>query len=147
LKFNTYGMPLGSKGISMVDIRDIGEAAAIELERRERSAGPLPREVYSLVGPDALTGESIAGIWSEALGRAIRYGGDDLKVMEERLKAGMPAWHALDLRLMIAGYQREGAVGTPAEVARLTKLLGHAPRSYRDFARATAQSWLQPEAK
>jgi uncharacterized protein YbjT (DUF2867 family) len=147
LKFNTYAMPIGSKGISMVDARDIGEAAAIELVRRESSPGPLPREVYALVGPDQLTGTSIAGIWSEALGRSIGYGGDDLKSMEERLKGGMPAWHALDLRLMVARYQSDGAIGTAAEVARLTQLLGHAPRSYRDFARATAEAWRQSEAK
>ena len=39
LSFGVYGMPIGSKGISMVDIRDIGEAAAIELVR----ANGLPR--------------------------------------------------------------------------------------------------------
>jgi hypothetical protein len=31
-------MPIGSKGFSMVDIRDIGEAAAIELLRRHSAA-------------------------------------------------------------------------------------------------------------
>jgi hypothetical protein len=29
-------------------------------------------EVIELVGPDPLTGEAIAGIWSEVLGRQIR---------------------------------------------------------------------------
>ena len=38
LKFGVYGMPIGAKGVSMVDIRDIGEAAAIELVRREQRA-------------------------------------------------------------------------------------------------------------
>ncbi|GBQ26973.1 hypothetical protein AA12717_2520 [Gluconacetobacter sacchari DSM 12717] len=56
----------------MVDIRDIGEAAAIELVRREQAAAPLGRETYALVGPDGLTGETIAATWSAALGRAIR---------------------------------------------------------------------------
>jgi len=125
----------------MVDIRDIGEAAANELVRRERSAAPLPRETYTLAGPDALTGECIAAIWSEALGRAIRYGGDDLVTMEQRLKSTMPAWHALDLRLMIGRYQTDGAVATADDLARLTALLDHAPRSYRDFARDAAAQW------
>jgi uncharacterized protein YbjT (DUF2867 family) len=96
LKFGVYGMPIGGKRVSMVDTRDIGEAAANELVRRELSATPLPRETYTLAGPDALTGEGIASIWSEVLGRAIRYGGDDLVTMEQRLKSAMPAWHALD---------------------------------------------------
>lgn len=141
LKFGVYGMPIGAKRVSMVDIRDIGEAAANELVRRERSATPLPRETYTLAGPDALTGEGIASIWSQALGHAVRYGGDDLLTMEQRLKSTLPAWHALDLRLMLSRYQTDGAVATGDELARLTALLGHAPRSYRDFAKDAAAQW------
>lgn len=143
LKFGVYGMPIGAKGVSMVDIRDIGEAAAIELVRRERSAAPLGRETYTLAGPDALTGEGIAAAWSEALGRAIRYGGDDLVTMEQRLKTTVPAWHALDLRLMIGRYQSDGAVATADDITRLTVLLGRAPRSYRDFAKDAAAQWAK----
>ena len=143
LKFGVYGMPIGSKGISMVDTRDIGEAAAIELVRRERSAARLGREIYTLAGPDGLTGEAIAAIWSEALGRTIRYGGDDLAAMEQRLKTVMPAWHALDMRLMVGRYQTDGAVTTANDIARLTALLGHTPRTYRDFAKDASAQWTK----
>ena len=143
LKFGAYGSPIGSKGVSMVDIRDIGEAAAIELVRRERAPAPLGRETYALVGPDGLTGEGIAAIWSEALGRAIRYGGDDLGVTEQRLKTILPAWHALDLRLMFSRYQTDGAVATADDVAHLTGLLGRAPRSYRAFAKDAVTQWAK----
>ncbi|MFI5408032.1 NmrA/HSCARG family protein [Kaistia sp. UC242_56] len=141
LKAGVYGSPIGAKGVSMVDIRDIGKAAAIELVRREQAAAPLGRETYALVGPDGLTGEGIAAIWSEALGRPVRYGGDDLAIMEQRLKTMLPAWHALDLRLMFSRYQTEGAVAAADDLARLTKLLGHAPRSYAAFAREAAAQW------
>lgn len=141
LRSGVYGMPIGAKGVSMVDIRDVGEVAAKELVRRERSASPLPREIYTLAGPDALTGKGIASIWSEALGRAVLYGGDELVAMEQRLRSTLPAWHALDLRLMLSRYQTDGAVATADELARLTALLGHAPRSYRDFARDAAAQW------
>ncbi|MFT8776628.1 MAG: NmrA/HSCARG family protein [Gluconacetobacter liquefaciens] len=141
LTFGAYGAPIGVKGVSMVDIRDIGDAAAIELVRREQAPGPLGRETYALVGPDGLTGDGIAAIWSEALGRAIRYGGDDLAIMEQRMKTMMPAWHALDLRLMFARYQSDGAVATADDIARLTTLLGRAPRSYAAFARDAAARW------
>lgn len=144
LKFGVYGMPIGSKGVSMVDTRDIGEAAAIELVRRERSAGRLGRETYALAGPDGLSGEALAAIWSEALGRTIRYGGDDLAAMEQRLKTVMPAWFALDMRLMMGRYQTDGAVATANDIARLTALLGHAPRSYRDFAQDASAPWTKP---
>jgi uncharacterized protein YbjT (DUF2867 family) len=143
LNFGAYSAPIGSKGVSMVDIRDIGEAAAIDLIRREQAPAPLGRETYALVGPDSLTGEAIAAIWSAALGRAIHYGGDDLGVMEERLKAMMPAWHALDLRLMFARYQTDGAAATADDIAHLTKLLGRAPRSYAAFAKDAAAQWAK----
>jgi uncharacterized protein YbjT (DUF2867 family) len=143
LTHGVYGAPIGQKGISMVDIRDIGAAAAIELLRRDRSATALGRETYELVGPDSLNGENLAAIWSEVLGRPIRYGGNDLDPLEQRLKAMIPSWQAMDLRLMFSRYQTDGAVATTADVARLTSLLGRAPRSYRDFAKAAAAEWAK----
>lgn len=143
LNAGVYGSPIGDKGVSMVDIRDIGEAAAIELVRREQAPAPLGRETYSLVGPDSLTGEGIAAIWSKTLGRAIRYGGNDLIVLEQRMKTMLPAWHALDLRLMFGRYQTEGAIATADDIAHLTTLLGRAPRSYADFAKDAAARWAK----
>jgi uncharacterized protein YbjT (DUF2867 family) len=142
LNAGIYGMPVGDKGISMVDIRDIGEAAAVELLRRERAPAPLPRETYALVGPDVLSGADVANIWSNALGRQIRYAGNDTAALEKRMKTMMPAWHALDLRLMLDRYQANGAAATTEDIARLTQLLGHAPRSYRTFAKDAAAQWL-----
>lgn len=141
INVGVYGAPIGSKGISMVDIRDIGEAAAIELVRREQASAPLGRKTYALVGPDSLTGNDVAAIWSEELGRTVRYGGDDLIAMEQRLKSMLPAWHALDLRLMFHRYQTDGAVATADDIDHLTKLLGRAPRSYRSFAKDAAAQW------
>ena len=143
LTHGVYGMPIGAKGISMVDVRDIGEAAARELLRRERAAGPLPRETYELVGPDAIDAQSAASIWAEALGRTVRYGGDDLDLLEQRLKAVAPAWLAYDMRLMMSRYQQDGSVASQAEVERLATLLGRPPRSYRDFAREMAAAWAK----
>ncbi|MGF6770347.1 uncharacterized protein YbjT (DUF2867 family) [Paraburkholderia sp. GAS199] len=141
LTYGAYGMPIGGKGISMVDVRDIGEAAARELLRREHAPQPLPRETYELVGPDAIDAQSVTAIWSDALGRPIGYGGDDLDTLEQRLKAAAPGWLAYDMRLMMARYQQDGAVATPDQLARLTALLGRAPRSYRDFAAEMAAQW------
>jgi uncharacterized protein YbjT (DUF2867 family) len=138
---SVYGMPIGDRGISMVDIRDIGEAAAKELLRRERADGPLPHETYELVGPDALTSASISALWSDVLRRPIGYAGNDLDALEQRLKSFGPAWLAYDMRLMMHRYQQDGAIATDREISRLATLLGHAPRSYREFAEAAAASW------
>jgi uncharacterized protein YbjT (DUF2867 family) len=143
LKHGVFGMPIGTKGISMVDVRDIGDAAARELLRRERASGPLPREIYELVGPDALSADSITAIWSEALGREIKYGGDDLDAFETMLTSFGPQWLAYDMRLMMQRYQQDGAVASAEEVERFSRLLGRAPRTYRDFAKETASEWAK----
>jgi uncharacterized protein YbjT (DUF2867 family) len=136
-----YPQPIGSKGISMVDTRDIGEAAALVLLERENAAEPLPRETIELVGPDALTGEAVAGIWSEVLGRQIRYAGDDLEAFEKRFGSFAPHWMARDMRLMMSRFHQHGMAARPEAIARLTQLLGHAPRSYRDYAAEIAKQW------
>jgi hypothetical protein len=53
--------------------------------------------------------EGIAAICSQALGRPIRSGGNDLATMEQRLKAMPPGWHALDLLVMFSRYHTDGA--------------------------------------
>jgi uncharacterized protein YbjT (DUF2867 family) len=136
-----YAMPIGDKGISMVDVRDIGDIAAGELLRRERAAKPLPRETFDVVGPDVLSGTAIADIWSEVLGKPIRYGGNDTASVEQRMKTLMPAWHALDMRLMLDRYQSDGAAATDEELAKFTRALGRPPRSYRAFAHEAASTW------
>src|ERR1700730_9124360 len=77
IKHGLYPMPIGNKGVAMVDARDIAEVAAIELIRREQAPGKLPIATINLVGPDTLTGSGVAAIWAEALGRPVAYGGDD----------------------------------------------------------------------
>lgn len=141
LKAGLYVSPVGDKGVSMVDTRDIADAAVIELLRRDRSATPLPRETYELSGPDALTGAQLAAVWSETLNREVRYGGNDLVVFERNIKAMAPGWKAYDMRAMMRRYQTDGAVATEQDLSRLTQLLGRPLRTYRDFARETAQQW------
>lgn len=136
-----YGASIGTVGIAMVDTRDIAEAAAAELLRRERSPVPLGPETYDLVGPENLTGPGLAALWAEVLGREVRHGGDDLDVTEQQLRGFAPGWLAYELRLMMRRYQEDGAVATPDEVERMTQLLGHPPRRYRDFAAETARAW------
>lgn len=131
--YGVYPMPIGSKGLAMIDARDIGEIAAIELLRRERAAEPVPLQTINLVGPDTLTGADTAGIWSDVLGRPIAYGGDDTQRFEENLRQFMPGWMAYDMRLMGEQFLSKGMIPEPGDVERLTTLLGRPLRTYRDF--------------
>lgn len=138
--YGIYPMPIGSKGLAMVDTRDIAEIAAIELIRRERSTIPLPPDRINLVGPDTLTGADVAAIWTEVLGRPIAYPGDDPAGFEKNLRQFMPSWMAFDMRLMSERFLTEGMIPGAGDVERLTALLGRPLRSYRDFASEIATS-------
>jgi len=136
LRYGVYSTPIGDKGISRVDVRDIAEAAAIALTR-DGHAG----KTYDLVGPDVLTGEHTAAIWSQALGKPIKYAGNDLDAWEMQSVRSMPPFMAFDFRLMYAFFQEKGLSATGEDVERLTKLLGHRPRSFESFAKEVAAMW------
>jgi len=140
LGHGVYPMPIGSKGLAMVDTRDIAEIAAIELIRREQSATPLPLERINLVGPDTLSGADVAAIWSEALQRPVAYGGDDVEGFERNLRHFMPGWMAYDMRLMAERFLSDGMRSEAGDVERLVAMLGRPLHSYREFAASIAAS-------
>jgi len=132
--YGIYPMPIGTKGLAMVDARDIGEVAAIELIRRENAPDPLPLNRINLVGPETLTGPAVARIWSEVLGREISYSGEDFAGFEKNMQQAMPSWMALDMRVMAERFVSDGMVPEEGDVERLTTMLGRPLRTYRDFA-------------
>ncbi|NNG72129.1 NmrA/HSCARG family protein [Rhizobium laguerreae] len=138
--YGAYPMPVGAKGLAMIDVRDIAEIAALELLRREQAAEPLALDRINLVGPETLTGAGIAAIWSDVLARPIAYGGDNTEGFEQNLKQFMPAWMAYDMRLMGERFLTDGMLPETGDVERLTRLLGRPLRSYRAFALETAAS-------
>jgi uncharacterized protein YbjT (DUF2867 family) len=137
--YGIYPMPIGDKGLAMIDARDVGELAAIELIRREQSPTSLPLDYINVVGPDTLTGADAAAIWSDVLGRTITFPGNDTAGFEQNLRQFMPSWMAFDMRLMAERFLTEGMVPGTGDVERLTALLGRPLRSYRDhIAQITA---------
>lgn len=139
-RYGVYPMPVGSKGLAMVDTRDIAEIAALELLRRERSATPLPIDRINLVGPDTLTGADIAAIWTDVLGRQIAYPGEDTAGFEQNMRQHVPNWMAFDMRLMAERFATDGMVPEAGDVERLKTLLGRPLHTYRAFAEQAAAS-------
>ena len=131
-----YPMPIGTAGICAVDTRDIAEAAAISLTGEGHEG-----QTYDLVGPTLISGPGNAATWSKLLCKEVKYTGHDFDQWEQQMRARVPGWTAFDLRTMFQGYFDRGFASTEQEVARVTKLLGHAPRSYEDFAVETAALW------
>jgi uncharacterized protein YbjT (DUF2867 family) len=130
-----YPMPIGSTGVSMVDTRDIADIAVAELLRRDRAPTPLPRVTLDVVGPDVLTGASVAKIWSSALGRPVTYAGDDVAAFEAQMASFGPAWLAYDMRLMMTGIQQFGMQSAADTVDRLQAILGRPLRTYANFVK------------
>ena len=135
-----YPMPLGEAGVSSVDMRDIAEATALAL-MSDKHVG----ETIALVGPAALTGPGAAAIWSDVLGKPVKYGGNDMDAFDKQMveQQGAPGWSAFDIRMMFQSYLERGFAATDAQVAALGDLLGHPPRSYDAFARETAAGWAE----
>jgi uncharacterized protein YbjT (DUF2867 family) len=139
-KAGVYPIPLGTVGISAVDIRDIAEATAIALTSDGHQG-----KTYNLNGPEVLSGPKVASIWSRVLGKEIRYPGDNMDAFEEQMRKSAPSWSAFDIRMMFQGYLERGFVAERGDLETLTELLGHAPRRYEDFAAETAHTWQQSQ--
>jgi uncharacterized protein YbjT (DUF2867 family) len=136
LQYGVYAQPIGDVGLHRVDVRDIAEAAAIALTSSGHEG-----QTYDLVGPEAHTGQSTAEVWSRALGREIKYGGNDLEAWEKQSLQYMPDWLVYDFKHMYAYFQAKGLLASREAIDRQTKLLGHAPRSFGAFAMETAAAW------
>ena len=129
-----YATPVGSVGLTMIDGRDVAEIAALELLRRERSGDPLPTETIELVGPEVLTGESIARQWSDLLGKEVTYAGDDLQAVQNAFRKVMSPADAYSLAMIFRGIVQDGVLGASGALDRLVDMLGRPLRTYRAFA-------------
>ena len=126
----TFPTPL--RGVNRVAARDIGEVAAIALTDPSFPAGS-----HGISGPATLSGAESAAVWAEALGRSVRYTGDDTVT-----------WEAALIRRIPAGKKRNDwrnsfralswiRMGTSArEVEETALLLGRSPTTYRGWVRS-----------
>ena len=136
VNYGVYPQPIGNTGLSRVDVRDIGEASVLVLTTDGHDG-----KTYNLVGPDVVTGESTAAEWSRALGKPVKYAGDDLEAWEAQQRAWLSPSMLFDFKHMYAFFQERGLKATPDDDALQTKLLGHAPRSFAAYAKEMAAAW------
>jgi len=97
--------------------------------------------IVPLNGPRGLTGDDTARVYSEVLGRPVRYAGDDLDVWSKQASAMMPPWMVQDMRIMFDYFIRKGAHASGTDFAAQQHLLGHAPRPFEAFVRELAREW------
>jgi uncharacterized protein YbjT (DUF2867 family) len=124
-----YPNPLGSAGVNRVDVRDVADVAAAALLEEGYDSREVP-----VVGPDTWTGPSIAAVYSDILGRKVRYTGDDLEAWAAVASGHLPDWLVHDLVLMFEYMQRHSLLPTDRQKAESRAALGHEPRTFVDFA-------------
>ncbi|MEV0054873.1 SDR family oxidoreductase [Saccharopolyspora shandongensis] len=124
-------LPVGAARVSMIDVEDIGLAAASLLTADAATGG------YDLTGPEALDYREVAEILSEVAGRPIRHvDAAPTEVATAMRSAGVPDW-AVAARLQLYATYRAGE----AEVVTtaIADITGRPPRDYRSFAAGLAE--------
>jgi len=123
---------VGNARISMIDVRDIAEAA-VKVLTGEGHLG----KVYVLTGPESLTYFDVARLLSEAVGKPIEYEAlDEDAAVKALIGLGIPEPIARQ-RVEIHRSFSNGAF-TPV-TNDVENLLGRSPRSFADFARDYAE--------
>ena len=135
LQHGVYPQPLGFKGMSRVDARDIAEAAAIVLTKAGHDG-----KVYNLVGPRIETGPSCAEVWTRALQKEIAYAGNDMDAFEQQ-NAFMGPSLVFTYRNFYEFYQEHGLHATAEDIESTAALIGHRPRRLDEYAAEMAVAW------
>lgn len=114
--------------ISLVDLEDVAEAAAIVLTEPGHAGA-----TYELVGMPALSQSEVAETLGRALGRAVRAEAESVEAWEARATA-MGEYQRQTLIQMFRYYAAHGLSGNPNA---LGWLLGRAPATLAEFAERT----------
>ncbi|MBX3054743.1 MAG: SDR family oxidoreductase [Caldilineaceae bacterium] len=132
---NELFVPVSRAKTSFVDVRDIGEVAALALTE-EGHAG----RNYDLTGGEALDYWEATEILSEVLGRKIVYRNPNpLHFLAEAIRRGTPVLYAL-VQMGLYTSTRWGMAETVT--GEVERLLGREPISFRQYALDYRESWL-----
>ncbi|MCF6407912.1 SDR family oxidoreductase [Chitinophaga filiformis] len=123
---NKFFAAAGDAAISLIDIRDIAAVAAAALTQSGHE-----NKIYDLTGPEVLTHQQLAAVFSKILDRKILF----IDVPEEAMKeallgVGFPVWQADGLLEDYAHYRLNEASAVTPDVKVVT---GKEPRRFEQF--------------
>jgi NAD(P)H dehydrogenase (quinone) len=123
----TYSIPYSTSArISVVDLEDVGEAAAKVLLEEKFENG-----VFECSGPQALTQEEVAGVISGVIHRPVRAVNQNLRTwVENAQRSGMDSYQVETLTRMFQYYDQYGLVGNSRV---LESILGRPARTLMEF--------------
>jgi uncharacterized protein YbjT (DUF2867 family) len=131
--------PCHPKGLNRVDLRGVGEAAAGILLDPSTPSG-----TYPVVGPRDVTGPECAQVWADALGRPVRYAGDDDAALEAALAAHLTGHRHDDWLSSLRKLRGFEVHATAEELAATERLLGRPPTDYTEFVRRVLAEHTTP---
>jgi uncharacterized protein YbjT (DUF2867 family) len=130
-------LPMGAGRTSPVSALDVARAVAAILE----DPAPHIGQVYDLTGPESADLDHYARVFSEALGRTIRYRDAPLTEFSDKLQqAGLPAHVARHLTVMTELHKQQRYDRMSEDYRKLT---GEPPTSMGDFVKRHAAAFTR----
>jgi uncharacterized protein YbjT (DUF2867 family) len=133
-------LPMGRGKTSPISAVDVASAVAAILD------DPTPHigKIYDLTGPESADLDHYAAVFTEALGRPIRYRDVPLTAWSEGLrKAGFPE-HVVNHLAAMTDLNKQGRYDRMTDT--IFKLTGKGPTRMRDFVKLHAEAFTQRES-
>jgi uncharacterized protein YbjT (DUF2867 family) len=134
---DTLALPMGGGKTSPVSAVDVARAVAVILDDPAAHIG----QIYDLTGPESADLDHYARVFSEALGRPIRYRDVPTPAWTEGLRQARYPEHVVRHLSAMSELTRQGRYDRMTNT--LSKLTGEAPTSMRDFVKLHAAEFKQ----
>ena len=134
-------LPMGSGKTSPISAVDVARAVSVILD----DPAPHIGQIYNLTGPESADLDHYARVFSEALGRTIRYRDVPLVEWSERLReAGVPE-HLVHHLTVMTELNKQGRYDRMTD--DFFKLTGETPTSMHDFVKLHAAEFTRSERR
>jgi uncharacterized protein YbjT (DUF2867 family) len=136
---DTLALPFGGGKTSPISAVDVARVVAVILDDPARHIG----QIYDLTGPESADLDYYARVFSEALGRSIRYRDAPLPAWSEGLSQARLPEHLVRHLSAMAELTKQGRYDRMTDTTH--KLTGEAPMNMRDFVKLHAAEFKQRE--
>ncbi len=134
-------IPAGRGRTSFIDSRDVADAALAIF----RDPKPHHNRAYLLTGPEHLTFYEVAELFTQVLGRRIRYAEPSLPAFWLRMARRGVGWDVIFFMTITYTLARSGR--NEADSPDLRNLIGRAPRTVREFVNDYRDRWTPQATK
>jgi len=134
-------LPMGGGKTSPISAVDVARAVAVILDNPTPHIG----QIYDLTGPESADVNHYARIFSEALGRPIRYRDIPIPAFSESLRQARFPEHVVRHLSAMVELTRQGRFDRMTDT--MHKLTGKAPMNMRDFVKLHAAEFVRAQSE